>query len=268
MPCKAVILAAGSGSRLAPLTPSIPKELLPVGGLPAIHHVVYEMAEMGIRDVLIVLAKGKEAIRDYFARQPVPKGAMAERLEGRRRALLSRVRVSFVYQRERLGTGDAVLTAKDFAEGEDLVVAYPDDLILFDGDREAVAPRDILSETGASMVLTRVVPRCEAEHYGIIFSEQEGDALRVRCIEEKPKEYPFEEALALVGRMRLTPECVAEISRHPLTDGAGITYALNEMAARGKLYAAVARSAVYDVGTHEGYLRTVAAICGSEKNEV
>ena len=261
MHCKAVILAAGSGSRLSPLTPSIPKELLPVGGFPAIHHVVYEMAEMGITDILIVLSEGKEAVRDYFTKPPVGKGETATRLTVRYEELLSRVRLSFAYQKERRGTGDAVLLAEHFMGDDDLIVAYPDDLIMMDGVGDK-PPSDILSNNGVSSILARPVPRCEARNYGVILPMEVGltDRVGVRAILEKPRDYPFDEALALVGRMRLTRDCVDEIARHPLTDSAGITLALNAMASRGALVAAVTRERVYDVGTHEGYTSTIREI--------
>ena len=257
MPCKAVILAAGSGSRLSPLTPSIPKELLPVGGFPAIHHVVYEMAEMGVEDILIVLSEGKGSIRGYFTESIRAKGETALKMCARRASLLGRVRISFKIQKERRGTGDAVLLAQDFAGADDLIVAYSDDLLTLDGIG-GEPPLGLLEGEGVSSILTRVVPGREACHYGVVFPEKtEESVMYVSSIREKPQDHPFDEAFVLVGRMRLTKECVAEIARHPLTDSAGITIALNEMASRGRLVATVARSDVYDVGTHEGYARTV-----------
>ena len=261
MHSKAVILAAGQGTRLAPLTPSFPKELLPIGGFPAIHHVVYEMAELGVSEVLIVLSEGKEAVRDYFTKQPKAKGDTAMRLAERYEALLSRIDVSFVHQSQPRGTGDAVLLAEGFMGNGDLIVAYPDDLILLDG-MGGCPPKSILSCEGKTVLLTRRIPRCEAEKYGVILPDagSYGDMIQVRGIMEKPRDYPDTEALALVGRMRLTKECVREISRHPLTDTYGITLALNAMAARGKVCATTLSGTIYDVGTHEGYMQAIREI--------
>ena len=257
MHCKAVILAAGMGQRLSPLTPSVPKELLPIGGFPAIHHVVYELAEMGVSEVRIVLSEGKDAVRDYFTKAPTSKGDRATRLSQRLTALLSRVQVSFSYQKECRGTGDAVLQARDFAGDDDLIVAYPDDLMLFDGGYGRL-PDGLLSGEGSSMILTRTVSGEDAANYGVVIpaANRIRDAVRVDAIVEKPQNYSSDTALVLVGRMRLTKESIDEIARHPLTDSAGITLALNAMAGRGKVLATVTHDAVYDVGSHDGYIRT------------
>jgi UTP--glucose-1-phosphate uridylyltransferase len=122
---KAVIPAAGLGSRMLPITKSIPKEMLPAGRKPMIQHAVEEAAASGIRQVCIVIREGKEIIRDYFcARQPGERkrDARIDELE----RLTAECELSFVYQERPLGLGDALLQAGEFVAGDAFVLMMPD----------------------------------------------------------------------------------------------------------------------------------------------
>lgn len=273
MSCKAVILAAGKGARLAPLTTAIPKELLPVFGLPAIHHVVYELAEAGIHEIMIVLSEGKESIRTYFSEKETPKGEEAERLSARKEALLSRVELRYAYQLAPRGTGDAILLAKDFSDASGLVVAYPDDLRLFDAEdlprgngKDEAFFRS--SEEGISSLSVRRVSGKEAGQYGVVFPREGGaevPCFEVSAIREKPAFYSADTAYVLFGRMYLTKDCLSAIEASPLSDGEGVIPALNMMAAKGKLRAYLTQDETYDVGTHEGYARTLCRLMSRQK---
>lgn len=129
---KAVIPAAGLGSRMLPLTKGVPKEMLPAGRKPMIQHVVEEAVASGVREICVVIREGKEVIRDYFMRpQPreLKRGPEIEELE----ALAARCELTFVHQREQRGLGDALLAARDFV-GRDssFVMMVPDQLVLAD----------------------------------------------------------------------------------------------------------------------------------------
>ena len=273
MSCKAVILAAGKGARLAPLTTAIPKELLPVFGLPAIHHVVYELAEAGISEIMIVLSQGKEGIGTYFSERSTPKGEIAERLSARKDALLSRVELRYAFQLEPRGTGDAILLAKDFADEEGLVVAYPDDLRRFDADvpqRRREEPFFRSSERGFSSLLVRRVLGRNAGQYGVVFPRREEGKrpwFEVSRIEEKPVDYSADTACVLFGRIRLTKDCLRSIEERPLSDREGVIPALNAMAAKGKLRACLTQEETYDVGTHEGYADTLRRLMRKQRRK-
>lgn len=124
---KAVIPAAGLGSRMLPVTKGVPKELLPAGGKPAIQHVVEEAVASGIRQICVVLREGKEGVRDYFVRpQPAEhkRGPAVEELE----ALVARCELTFVRQGEPRGLGDALLQAREFVGRDSFVMMIPDQL--------------------------------------------------------------------------------------------------------------------------------------------
>jgi len=111
----AVVPAAGHGSRMRPLTISIPKEMFPLGSLPIIEHTILELVSSGIKRICIVIRKSKEVIREYF---------------NRRKALYKKVELHFVYQEAPLGLGDAIRKGKDFIRGVPFVMAIPDQILL------------------------------------------------------------------------------------------------------------------------------------------
>jgi UTP--glucose-1-phosphate uridylyltransferase len=125
---KAVIPAAGLGSRMLPVTKSVPKEMLPVGRKPMIHWVFEEAVASGIKQVCIVIREGKEIIRDYFCSPyayHLKRDVNIERLEN----LMARCEIRFIYQRRPLGLGDALLQARDFVGGDPFVMLIPDQLM-------------------------------------------------------------------------------------------------------------------------------------------
>ena len=259
MGCKAVILAAGKGARLAPITAAVPKELLPLCGLPAIHHVVNEISLAGVRDVMLVISEGKESIAEYFTRPIDAKGERARRLESMRRELLSRVEISVAYQRELNGTAGAIRQAKDFAGKDDLLVAYPDDILTLAGVNVPEGPIETLLRAkegfDGSVVLTRAIPGQDASQYGVVSpsSKVSDDIYSVARILEKPQYYAARQACVLIGRMLLTPACLRELENHPFSDAMGIIPALNDEAARGALHAVLYSGDIADIGSHEGY---------------
>jgi UTP--glucose-1-phosphate uridylyltransferase len=132
---KAVIPAAGLGSRMLPITRSIPKEMLPVGRKPMVHHVVEEAAASGLKQICIVIREGKEVIRDYFD----PKIATGKSFEtvAELETLVTACELTFVFQQQPRGLGDALLQARDFVGTESFVMMIPDQLLL--GPRPAAA---------------------------------------------------------------------------------------------------------------------------------
>ena len=264
---KAVVLAAGNGARLAPITACVPKELLPLAGFPALHHVLAEAAEAGVTDARIVLSKGKDSIKRYFDRACPPKGDLAKTLCAERDRLLDRMRVSFVYQKKPLGTGDAILAASDFAGDDPILVLYPDDVLGIStargfrsfGSCGDQAPTLVLfheAERGRSAVLVREIPGREAKNYGVVYpagSETE-DRFFVRKIEEKPIGYALPRADVLLGRMVLSPSALRSLSVLPRRDDAGVVPALNLEAKNGALIAVRFQGECFDLGSHESYL--------------
>ena len=265
---KAVIPAAGLGTRFLPVTKSVPKELLPILDRPMLQYVVEEAAEGGVEEVIIVTAPGKEGIASYF--QPSP--SLEWRLsESGAQDLLDKVlqasrlaKVSFVIQEEALGLGHAVLTAREAVGDEPFVVILPDDIV-YHKPGVVAQMTAIYDRTGTGVVAVEPMPWETVHNYGVVdavpVSHPElapDDGLHhVRGLVEKP---PREEApsnLSIVGRYILPPEIFDCLDRTPpgakgeiqLTDGMLL---LLESA---ELYAYEFRGIRYDGGTPMGLLR-------------
>jgi UTP--glucose-1-phosphate uridylyltransferase len=258
---KAVIPAAGLGTRFLPVTKSVPKELLPILDRPMLQYVVEEAAEGGIEEVIIVTAPGKEGIASYF--QPSP--ALERRLsESGERGLLDKVlhasriaKVSFVIQEEALGLGHAVLTAREAVGDEPFVVILPDDIVHHTPGVVAQMTA-IFGRTQAGVVAVEPMPWETVHNYGVVDAIPAGDGLhQVRGLVEKP---PREEApsnLSIVGRYILPPEIFDCLERTPpgakgeiqLTDGLLLLLESSE------LYAYEFQGIRYDGGQPLGLLR-------------
>jgi len=262
MLAKGVILAAGRGARLSPMTPFVPKEMLPISAFPAVHHTLYELAEAGIREVMIVVSSGKSALVSYLTEPIVPKGGLATQLTAERDALLSRIRISFAEQKSLKGTADAILLAQEFMGDSPLVVAYPDDLltvcgILSDGiDATRALVREAERTQGSAILVTRISGN-EARNYGVVNCHLEEESFRVDSLIEKPQDYTADVAYALIGRMILTPKAVASIRSFALTDESGIVPVLSAEGMMGALTAVEYDGKRYDLGSHEGYYSAV-----------
>ena len=258
---KAVIPAAGVGTRFLPITKSVPKELLPILDKPMLQYVVEEAAEAGIEDVIIVTAHGKESIASYF--QPYP--ALEERLTASKETrLLEKVKhastlanVSFVIQEEPLGLGHAVLTAKEAVGNQPFVVILPDDII---AHTPGVISQmlEVSDRLDAGVLAVEPMPWELVSNYGVVDATQTGDRVhRIHRLVEKP---PREEApsnLTIVGRYVLPPEIFQCLERTPpgakgeiqLTDGIGLLLESSD------IYAYEFMGIRYDGGTPLGLLR-------------
>ena len=256
---RAVIPAAGLGSRLCPITPFLPKELLPIEGLPVIHHALFELLESGIQEVMIVLSKEKTALASYLTESLRPKGATAERLCMARNEVLSKVKLVFAEQKRLCGTADAIYLAKEFMQEEPLFVLYPDDLLtvqgrLSDGIKAARKMITVVEKTGCSVLLSEEIDGKTASEYGVLtVGESSNDVFAVKGIVEKPKRYLGKRAHVLIGRMILTPEAVNSIPLFERTDAVGIIPMLDREAQQGRLFAVNHHGKRFDVGSHEGY---------------
>ncbi len=210
---KAVIPAAGLGTRFLPVTMSVPKELLPILDRPLLQYVVAEAAEAGVEEVIIVTSPGKESISDYFQ----PHAALEQRLaDSGEESLLAKVaeaaglaKVSFVVQHEALGLGHAVLTAKDAAGGEPFVVVLPDDIIAnSSGARGAIAQMVQVSEqVDAGVIAVEELPWEVIHNYGVVDGTPVSDRVyKVQGMVEKPPREQAPSNLTIVGRYILPPQ--------------------------------------------------------------
>jgi UTP--glucose-1-phosphate uridylyltransferase len=258
---KAVILAAGYGTRMLPATKALPKEMLALVDRPVIHYAVDELARSGIEQVIIVTAAGKGAIEDYFDRSRdiellLQNKGDDERLE-QVRAVSKMADISYVRQPEARGLADAVNTARNQVGDEPFIVVLPDDIIAGEppATRELI---DCYERFGCGVVAVEEVPESEVSSYGIVAGETVDDrTTRLSHMVEKPPVDSAPSRLAIVGRYLLTPAIWGAIDR--VVPGYGgelqITDALQMVAAEEGLYAYRFRGDRFDTGRPLAFLQ-------------
>jgi UTP--glucose-1-phosphate uridylyltransferase len=207
---KAVIPAAGLGTRFLPATKSQPKEMLPVVDKPAIQYVVEEAVEAGIRDILIVTGRSKRAIEDHFDRALELEHLLEQRGERERLAEVRRIAdladVHFVRQREPRGLGDAILCARRFVGQEPFALLLGDDI--FRGAMPCIAQlMAVHRREGAGVMAVERVPRERLSSYGVIApgAQRDPKTWEVRDVVEKPRPQDAPSDLAVAGRYVLPP---------------------------------------------------------------
>ena len=217
--CKAVILAAGHGTRFLPATKAVPKEMLPLVDKPVIQYVVEEAIAAALHHVTIVTAGPKRAVEDHFDRNHELEqllesaGKEAELREILRVADLADM--SYVRQKGRRGIAHAVLMARHVVGEEPFALFFPDDIIV--SDVPAIRQlMDVHERHGGSVIAVQRVPRQEVVHYGVIAAEPVEDRVyRVRAIVEKPAVEEAPSELAVVGRYVLTADIWPLLERTP-----------------------------------------------------
>jgi UTP--glucose-1-phosphate uridylyltransferase len=251
---KAVVLAAGLGTRFLPTTKAVPKELLPLYDRPAIHYIVEECARSAIEEVILVISKGKEAVARYFEPSPELERALEEKGDERRlnelRIISQLAKVTTAVQKEQRGTGDAALAAEKAVGGEPFLLLYADDVMAADPPvaRQVI---DVFSERQAPICAVQEVPEAEVSHYGIADGEIVAERLlRVERLVEKPDPSEVRSRLALFGRYVLTPAVFDFIRRTPAgTQGElWLTDAVSLMAGEGEVFAYQFEAVRYDTG--------------------
>lgn len=250
---KAVIPAAGHGTRFLPVTKAMPKEMLAVIDAPAIQYVVSEAAESGVEEVIIVINRSKEVIRRYFE----PDGASCP-AERELAELISRVKFRFVYQDEATGTANAVMLAREFTGDDPFAVMYGDDVIVNEGGKPCLAQlTDAYALTGRSVIGVQERPREEAAKYAVVKKGRaEGRLTEVLDLIEKPSPDKMPSTLSSLGRYVLTPAIYDAIERAPEFRGEKyLTHAIALLAGEEGVYAYEFEGKRYDLGDKFGFLQ-------------
>lgn len=256
---KAIIVAAGYGSRFFPLTRVVPKELLPLGLRPALDWVLEELEEAGITDVLLLSSRRKRALEDWCDRDPELEAAFA----GSPRAELLRprqLRVQVIRQARMGGTGDALLAARPFVGDDPVVVAYPDDL--FAGANPTRALIDAHQARGGEVLAARDLGDEDPSRYGVLaLGEGEGEVRPVRGFVEKPAPGAAPSRWVSLGRYLYTPAFFAALAEDRAQRGAEpgeFTHvgALRARAAAGAVSAVEVGGRYDDTGEPRGYARS------------
>jgi UTP--glucose-1-phosphate uridylyltransferase len=258
---KAVIPAAGLGTRFLPATKASPKEMLPVVDKPVIQYVVEEAVAAGIESILIVTGRGKESIENHFDVSYELEHILQER--GKEsdlklvHSIASMVDFAYVRQKEALGLGHAVLVARNWIGGEPFAVFLGDDIVVSESPciRQMM---DVFDEKGGSVLGVMEVEREQTRKYGIVAGEEETERLvRVRDIVEKPKPEEAPSSTAVIGRYLFTPEIFEELEK-TVPDHSGeiqLTSAIRTLLDRQPLYAYRFEGRRYDTGDKLGFLK-------------
>lgn len=259
---KAIIPAAGFGTRFLPATKSTPKEMLPIVDTPTIQYIVEEAIASGIKDLLIITGRNKECIMNHFDRSfeletVLEREQKTEMLEAVRR-VSNLIDVHFIRQKEQKGLGHAVHYAKSFAAGEPVAVMLGDDVVVNQNKPCLKQLIEVFEEKQATVLGVQSVGYENVSKYGIVDGEKIGDRLyQVRGLKEKPKREEATTDVAILGRYIITPGIFECIERTPKGAGGEIqlTDALLLLSEQEDIYAYDFEGKRYDVGNKMGFLQ-------------
>ncbi|WP_027091780.1 UTP--glucose-1-phosphate uridylyltransferase GalU [Cohnella thermotolerans] len=264
---KAIIPAAGLGTRFLPATKAMPKEMLPIIDKPAIQYIVEEAVASGIEDILIVTGKGKRAIEDHFdsyyelEQNLLQKGKLDLLSEVQRASDLTDIH--YIRQKEPKGLGHAIWCARKFIGNEPFAVLLGDDIVQSDTVPCLKQMMNVFEEVQGSVLAVQRVARDEVSRYGIVDPDPESDPeaplIRVRGVVEKPAPDKAPSNIAIMGRYILTP-AIFDLLETQNTGAGGeiqLTDAIYRLLADEAIYAYTFEGKRYDTGEKMGYLKTI-----------
>ena len=262
--CKAVFPAAGLGTRFLPATKALPKEMLPLVDRPIIQYGVEEALAAGCNQIIMITGRGKQALEDYFDVSYELERILEEKkkfdLLKIVRQISDMIHVAYVRQKEALGLGHAVLTARELVGNEPFAVLLADDVI----DAEVPVLKQMIQvfeQTQCSVIATQIVEGRAISAYGVLDAKpvegHGGRLYEIRNMVEKPR---FEEApsnLAIIGRYILTPTIFDVLSQTEVGTGGELqlTDGLRLLLKREKMYAYVYEGKRHDAGDKLGFLK-------------
>ena len=258
---KAVIPAAGLGTRFLPATKSQPKEMLPIGDKPTIQYIIEEAAAAGVEDIIVVTGRNKRSIEDHFDRSielewELERKDKTEILE-MVKAIPEIANIHFIRQKQPLGLGHAVLTASHFIGDEPFAVLLGDDVVV---SKKPVLQQmvEVFNEYKTSILGVQEVAEEVVSKYGIVDCKHvEGGVYKVKDLVEKPAREVAPSRIAILGRYILTPAIFSYLETQEAGTGGEIqlTDGLKRLAKNEAMYAYIFKGHRYDVGTKMGFLQ-------------
>ncbi|MEM1540593.1 MAG: UTP--glucose-1-phosphate uridylyltransferase [Candidatus Bathyarchaeia archaeon] len=249
---KAVIPAAGLGTRMLPITKAQPKEMLPVVNKPVIQYVVEEAHYSGIKEILIITGKGKRAIEDHFDKASIPlKDEEMEKLE----RMLDEISIFYVRQKEPKGLGDAVKHAKSFVNGEPFALMLGDNITIPPCIKELIK---IFEQYKAPIVALEKLPKERIPLHGIIDGEEIANGIyKIRDLIEKPRVEEAPSNIGIIGRYILTPDIFKYLEglKPGFSGEIQLTDALKVMSKEKDVYGMLYKGKRYDIGSKSEWLR-------------
>lgn len=268
---KAVIPAAGFGTRFLPATKSMPKEMLPIIDKPAIHYAVEEAVKAGITEIIFITGRGKRALEDYFdhsyeLEDQLEKAGKLDLLE-KVRSISDMADIIYIRQKQALGLGHAVLRAKDLIGDEPFAVILPD--VLIDGQVSATKQLvDHFEKTESTIIGVKEVPKNRVSAYGIVDPIEEGECFRLRGMVEKPRVEEAPSNLSIVGRYIFTPkimECLEE-TKPGKGNEIQLTDAIAKLLEQEQVYGAKYDGEDFDTGDKLGFLKATVSMALKHKD--
>lgn len=258
---KAIIPAAGLGTRFLPATKAMPKEMLPIVDKPTIQYIVEEAIESGVEDIIVVTGKGKRAIEDHFdiafeLEYTLESKGKLDILEKVRKS--SNVNIHYIRQKEAKGLGHAVWCARNFIGDEPFAVLLGDDIV----EADVPCTRQLIEQyerTGRSVIGVQTVHADQTDRYGIVDPGETIDRLyQVNRFVEKPPKGQAPSNLAIMGRYVLTPEIFNYLGQQEIGAGGEIqlTDAIQKLNMDQGVYAYDFQGKRYDVGERLGFIMT------------
>lgn len=258
---KAVVPAAGLGTRFLPATKAQPKEMLPIVDKPTIQYIIEEAAAAGVEDIIIVTGRNKRSIEDHFDRSielelELEKSGKQDWLS-MVKSISEIANIHFIRQKQPLGLGHAVLTASHFIGNEPFAVLLGDDVVV---SKKPVLQQmvEVFNEYKTSILGVQEVPEDVVHRYGIVDCIHVDDAVyKVKDLVEKPKKEDAPSRIAILGRYILTPSIFEYLETQ--TPGANgeiqLTDSLKSMAKDEAMYAYIFKGRRYDLGSKLGFLQ-------------
>ncbi len=261
---KAVIPAAGLGTRLLPATKAVPKEMLPILDKPAIQYIVEEAVEAGIEEILIITNRGKDAIENHFDISYELEKHLEDKNNQKLLELIKPInkmaKIYFIRQQSPNGLGHAVGIAKEFIKNEPFAVLLGDDLFYHEKENCLKSLINVYEKEKKSVFALMKVPLEEVNKYGIISGKRVEDNLySIKSLIEKPKPMEAPTNLAVMGRYIFTPKIFEMIEETQPGKGGEIqlTDAMNKLLAFQGMYGFIFEGKRYDTGNLLGYLKTI-----------
>ena len=260
---KAVIPAAGYGTRFLPVTKSSPKEMIPIVDTPVIQYVVEEAVASGITDILMIIGKGKRAIEEHFDRSPILEESLIkksnfEMLE-KIRAISNLANIHFIWQKEMNGLGDAILHAKDHVNNEPFVILLGDTLVESENGPVTKQLIDVYNQNKGSVIALEEVKPELVSRYGIIDGNPISDNVyKAKDWIEKPSPEEAPSNLAVASRYLFTPEIFNFLENTSLgkNNEIQLTDAMREMVKIHPMFGMKFKGKRYDIGDKMGFIKT------------
>ena len=262
---KGVILAAGYATRFLPASKTIPKEMFPLIDRPAIDFIVQEMADSGIRDILLVSSRRKKVMEDYFDREVELSSAFSKSNEFEKLEVIKPIEANIftLRQQHMMGTGNALMLVEPFVDNEPFVVAYPDDIVL--GEKPLSKQLiETWEKTGSTVLAVKQMQEDQLSRYGVIEPGNSGKIMQVKKMVEKPKQGAAPSRFTSFGRYLYTSDLFDALrtsdKNHSHRGEFTQTEAINHLADNGMVSAVQFEGTRYDLGEPLGFLTSAIQI--------